>query len=412
MYVAGCLNHVLVIVLDSVEGFDDVVVVVVEHERCDDVAVDVLEGGVALDVLLHRLPDRPRPRFDALLLPRFVERREYLVGHVQTRSHIHCEAPPEENRCATRHGYYATPDLVITDHINRSGERSGMFESLPTGVLFGAVGLGLLHGAEPGHGWPVAATYALEKPNKWLSGFAASLVLGVGHLVSSLAVVAAFFVLKSSAGIESAWWLDYLAGGLLILLGVHEYRSGHSHDHEHDHGTDDHEHDHGTDDHEHDHGTDDHEHTQGHLEHLDESHQAHRHAEHGHDDGGGGDAGLLARVRGVIPLDGGGHSHDDEPLADAADRGLWSIAGTAFVLGFAHEEEFEIIGLCAGSSLCLELMTAYALAVVVGIVALTLSLVAGYERYENRVQEWAEHFPTISAVVLVTMGLGFVFGVL
>jgi len=57
-------------------------------------------------------------------------------------------------------------------------------------------------------------------------------------------------------------------------------------------------------------------------------------------------------------------------------------------------------------------MTAYALAVVAGIVGLTLLLVAGYERYEERVERLAEHFPTISAVVLIAMGLGFVAGVL
>jgi nickel/cobalt exporter len=288
-----------------------------------------------------------------------------------------------------------------------------MFESLPTGVVLGAVGLGLLHGAEPGHGWPVAATYALEKPNKWLSGFAASFVLGVGHLVSSLAVVAAFFLVKSSVGVESAWWLDYLAGGLLILLGVHEFRSGHSHDHADGH---DHSHDH-ADGHDHSHRIgqveDRHrfpERGQSHREHepADTTHHEHCEGPHAHGDGDG----VLARIGALLPFGGGGHSHDDESLAEAADRGLWSIAGTAFVLGFAHEEEFEIIGLCAGSSLCLELMTAYALAVVVGIVALTLLLVAGYERYEDRVTRWADHFPTISAAVLVLMGVGFLTGVL
>jgi len=265
-----------------------------------------------------------------------------------------------------------------------------MFESLPTAALAGAVGLGLVHGAEPGHGWPVAATYALDRPNKWASGLAASTVLGVGHLISSLAVVGAFFVLKSGVGLGPTRWMDYVAGGLLILLGVREYYHGHSHGgHSHDHG-----------DHSHEHGD---EHSGEH------DHAHHGHDHHNHDDED--DAGILARIRGVLP--GSGHSHDqDDGLESAADEGIWSIAVTAFVLGFAHEEEFEIIALCAGSSLCLELMTAYALAVIVGIVGLTLLLVAGYERSEERVERLAEHFPTISAVVLVAMGLGFLAGVL
>ena len=271
-----------------------------------------------------------------------------------------------------------------------------MLESVPEAALVGAIGLGLLHGAEPGHGWPVAATYALDRSNKWLSGLAASTVLGVGHLLSSLAVVGVFFLAKSYADLGSMWWLDYVAGGLLILLGIREYRHGHSHSHG---GDDGHAHGHDGDEthpHNHDHRGERHGHSYDH---------SHDHAnEHDHSD-----EGLFARVKDALP---DGHSHDQNELEEAADRGIWSIAATAFVLGFAHEEEFEIIGLCAGSSACLELMTAYALAVVAGIVALTLLLVAGYERYEDRVSSLAEHFPTISAVVLVAMGLGFIFGVL
>jgi hypothetical protein len=203
-----------------------------------------------------------------------------------------------------------------------------------TASLFaGAVALGLVHGAEPGHGWPVAAAYALDRRRTWFHGFAASSLLGLGHLVSSVAVV------------------------LLIGLGIREYRHGHSHSHGHGDGEEE--------------------------------------AGHSHD----GDH---------------DHSHDhDHGLStdDVDEAGLWGIVTTAFVLGFAHEEEFEIIGLCLGSRYCLELMLVYALAVLVALVALTLLLVAGFERYGERVEGLAEHLPTVSAVVLVALGLGFIFGV-
>src|SRR6056297_2679035 len=63
-------------------------------------------------------------------------------------------------------------------------------------LAVGAVALGAVHGIEPGHGWPVAASYALDQTNKWLYGFAASFLLGFGHLVSSVAMVAVFFYAK------------------------------------------------------------------------------------------------------------------------------------------------------------------------------------------------------------------------
>ncbi len=65
------------------------------------------------------------------------------------------------------------------------------------GLVAGAVALGLVHGVEPGHGWRVAASYALDRANEWLYGFAASFVLGVGQPVSSIAMVVAFFWAKA-----------------------------------------------------------------------------------------------------------------------------------------------------------------------------------------------------------------------
>jgi ABC-type nickel/cobalt efflux system permease component RcnA len=295
------------------------------------------------------------------------------------------------------------------------------------GLVAGAVALGALHGVEPGHGWPVAATYALEQSNKWVSGLAASLILGVGHLISSLAVVGVFFLATDFFGVTQLGWLDYVAGGLLILLGVRELRGG-GHHHESSEGHDSHEHgerDHSHGEGEHDHSDDGRASEHDHHEHdahdrHDHSHTDHRHAhdadsEHDADDADSehdaDDTTLLARATSALPFGGHGHGHRHGSMDDAAERGLWGIASFAFLLGFAHEEEFEIIAICTGSSYCLELMLIYALTVVVGIVGLTLALVAGYHAFEERVERLSAYFPTISGVVLLGMGFGFLFGV-
>ncbi|MFB6149698.1 MAG: hypothetical protein ABEJ48_08540 [Halobacteriales archaeon] len=280
------------------------------------------------------------------------------------------------------------------------------------GLLIGAVALGAVHGIEPGHGWPVAASYALDQANKWVYGFAASFILGIGHLISSIAMVGVFFYAKGYFSLTQVnepiylGWNVFLggpvsvvAGGLLIALGIREYRHGHAHngrdaDHSHGHDADHHHgHDHGdSHDHEHD--------SNGHHEH---SHD-HSHA-HDHDEGGS-----IARLKRFVPLV-GGHAHSHSDLDDAADRGLLGIAWFAFLLGFAHEEEFEIIALCAGSSYCLELMSAYAITVIVGIVGLTMLLIAGYEHYEEKVEQYTPYLPAFSAAVLISMGIGFITGV-
>jgi len=290
------------------------------------------------------------------------------------------------------------------------------------GLLLGAVALGAVHGIEPGHGWPVAASYALDQPNKWLYGLAASLLLGVGHLVSSIAMVAVFFYAKAyfeltqvnspitiAGGIEIGGPVSLVAGVLLIALGVREYRHGHSHgDHGHSHG--DHDHADGTDGHDHADGTDT-EHAHG--KNAEHAHDRREHDSTGtHSSSGGrnhGDGGLRSRVKRFVPFV-GGHSHDHGDRDDVADRGLWGIAWFAFLLGFAHEEEFEIIALCAGSQHCLELMSAYALTVVLGIVTVTVLLIGGYEHYEETAERYTQYLPAFSAGVLVLMGAGFITG--
>jgi len=283
------------------------------------------------------------------------------------------------------------------------------------GLVAGAVLLGAVHGVEPGHGWPVAASYAIDQANKWVYGFAASFILGVGHLVSSIAMVGVFFYAKAYfdltrvnesitilGGVQIGGPVSLVAGVLLIVLGIREYTHGHSHGthgHDDDHGGHSHGDDHG---HSRDHGEG---HDHGH-EHSHDGDQSHSRDHDGHTHDGNG---LFARLKRFVPFV-GGHSHSHGDLDDAADRGLLGIAWFAFVLGFAHEEEFEIIALCAGSNYCLELMSAYAVTVVVGIVGLTMLLIAGYEQYEDEVETYTPYLPAFSAAVLVLMGLGFITG--
>ncbi|WP_435158873.1 hypothetical protein [Haladaptatus sp. DFWS20] len=318
-----------------------------------------------------------------------------------------------------------------------------MLHSEALSLLIGAVILGAVHGIEPGHGWPVAAAYALDQTNKWFYGFASSLILGVGHLISSLAMVAVFFYAKSYfnltqvnqpitifGGIQIGGPVSLVAGVLLILLGIREY-FGHSHGHSH---SDNHSHDGHSHDDEHSHEGD---HTHGHGRSHGNGHShedrhshgmmlltpenRHSHDEHAHHSNHGqeshehsehpeNNSGVLARLKGVFT--GGGHSHDHShgELDEAANRGLLGIAWFAFILGFAHEEEFEIIALCAGSSYCLELMSAYAITVILGIVGLTMLLVAGYTHYEDRVERYTPYLPLFSAAVLIIMGFGFISG--
>ncbi|AUX09448.1 ABC transporter permease [Halalkaliarchaeum desulfuricum] len=249
-------------------------------------------------------------------------------------------------------------------------------------LVVGVVVLGVLHGVLPDHGWPIAAAYALDRPRKWIQGTIAGLVLGIGHLISSVALVVAYFSVSRFAEFAEGPYMKPLAGTMLILLGVHEYLSDghgdHDHNHEHDHDHDhNHEHDH---DHNHDH---DHDHDQD-------------------------EPGPLARIRDRLPGGNGGHAHLDESHAEG---GLATLGTTALVLGFAHEEPLQILAICAGTEFCLELMLVYSGAVILAILAPTLLLIAGYQTHRERIEQYTPYLPTLTAVVLVLVGFAFVFGV-
>lgn len=220
-------------------------------------------------------------------------------------------------------------------------------------LIAGTAGLGLLHGIEPGHGWPVAAAWALARPARWRAGVLAATVLGVGHLISSIAVVVLFFTAKEFFDLGATRWLDWVAGGLLLLLAawqlfaVYGRNGGHHHHHHHHH-----------------------------------HHEATA-----------------------------GHTHAEEQGPPAPTTSLWALAVFAFTLGFAHEEEFQIIALCAGTEHCLSLMLIYAGAVVVGLIGLTLLSIAGLEHFGHRLEHAQRQLTLLSAVILAAMGIGFLAGI-
>ncbi len=281
------------------------------------------------------------------------------------------------------------------------------------GLVAAVVGLGVIHGVLPDHGWPIAATYALGFDAKWFRGTVAALILGIGHLISSIALVLAYFWVSAFADFAEGPYMKPLAGGLLILLGVYEYASGgHAHDHGHNH-EDGEEHNHDT---EHSHHPDQDD-QDGDQHNTHEHNDSHDHDDHGesHDDHGlghthahghthDGAAGWLGKLRSLLP-GGGGHAHLTE---EHAEQGLYTLGVTALLLGFAHEEPVQILAICAGTELCLELMLIYSIAVIGAILAPTLLLIAGYEHYRERIERFTPYLPTLTAVVLVIVGSWFV----
>lgn len=241
--------------------------------------------------------------------------------------------------------------------------------ALGSGVLVGVLALGLFHGLEPGHAWPVAGIYALNQRRKWLTGLAGGLLLSVAHILASSALVLLFILVSTQ--IDLSGFTALIRGGagvLLLYLGYRLYTHGHDHDHG-DHGD--------------------------HAHHEDDEHQH----EHGHDHGQG------------FAFDGDADDVSQSALSAfqiGENNGLLGFAGFAFLIGFAHEEQLALLSFCAGAGSCLALVLVYGLAVTISITTMVLLTVLAYNRVQARIENVDKYLPVLSAVILWTIGGVFV----
>jgi len=221
-------------------------------------------------------------------------------------------------------------------------------------AYIGVTVLGLLHGLEPGHGWPVAVLYSVKKKNSVVSAILSAGVIGTGHLISSVAVVAAY-VLLSTALDFNAPWIKYLAAGLLLAMAFKLFM----------------------------------EKTDGLVKQHGHIHEDHPEIEHEHEHEHPGE---------------GRHNHVHKHITGIA-LSLWGLASFAFVLGFAHEEEFALLAMVAGGINAWVLMISYAVAVILGLVAVTVGCVKVYEQLKSRLTRYERYVPKISAVILTIMAV-------
>ncbi|HBR18420.1 MAG TPA: hypothetical protein DD725_12650 [Deltaproteobacteria bacterium] len=184
-------------------------------------------------------------------------------------------------------------------------------------IYLGVILIGLVHGLEPGHGWPVAALYSLRQEKKLIFALISSLLLSFFHFISSIAVVIIFILVNKQFDLSSSPLIRVLGAMLLFYMAYRLW------------------------------------------------------TEHGH------------------------HTEEKKKV-----KNLKEIVMFAFVLGFAHEEEFALLAFCLNNVNCLLMMASYALAVTFSLVSVTLLAVYGYERIKHKVEGYEHYLPKISAVIL------------
>jgi len=221
-------------------------------------------------------------------------------------------------------------------------------------ALIGVVMIGLLHGLEPGHGWPVAMLYSVRKKSSTFSAIMSSSVIGMGHLISSIVVVIAYVLLNKWLNFEAPW-LKYVAAGVLLLLAIKLWLEK-SDGMEKQHG------------------------------HIHENNPEIEH-EHEHEHPGQG--------RHIHP-----HKH-----SLGVTLSLWGLATFAFILGFAHEEEFALLALVASGINAWVLMISYGVAVLLGLIVITIASVKIYKILQPKLMRFEKYVPKVSAGLLVIMAI-------
>ncbi|MCW4044378.1 MAG: nickel/cobalt transporter [Candidatus Bathyarchaeota archaeon] len=223
-------------------------------------------------------------------------------------------------------------------------------------ALIGVIAIGLLHGLEPGHGWPIALLYAARTTKPTIYAFISSGVISLFHFISSITVVVIYVVASSLIDFTSPI-LKYISFAALVLLAIKLFTEKVESELESQHG-----------------------HFHDNAEELQHEHE-HEHPE----------TGFHAHM----------HFHPKR-----TNLNLWKIASCAFLLGFAHEEEFALLALVVGGVNPLLLMVAYGLAVTAGLVGITVLGVKMYEKLKAKISRYEKYIPKISGIVLLTLAFG------
>ena len=238
-----------------------------------------------------------------------------------------------------------------------------------SGVLVGVIAMGLFHGLEPGHAWPVAGIYALNQRRKWLTGLVGGLLLSIAHILASSALVLVFILVSTQIDLSPFTTLIRAGAGVLLLyLGYRLYTHGHDHDHS---------------------GHSYHESTDNHADGAEGAHDS----SYEDDQGFAFDADAADVSQSALSA-----------FQVGENNGLLGFAGFAFLVGFAHEEQLVLLSFCAGAGNCLTLVLVYGVAVTVSITTMVLLTVLAYNQVQERVENVDEYLPLASAVILWVIG--------
>ena len=220
-------------------------------------------------------------------------------------------------------------------------------------VLASTITFGLFHGVNPSHGWPIATLYSMRSKRPFVSGFISSSILAGAHFVSSIIVVLAYILVSTLIEIPQIY-LHYGAAIGLGILAIIFWKEK----------------------------SEDYVKTQhGHL--------------HNHDFGLKYDA---------------SHEHIHQIRKSPS---LKSMTGLAFILGFAHEEEFVILAIAAGSGgNPLTIMIAYASSVAVALIGITLLSLKVFKHFQHKIMYFSKYLPKITSILIAFMALGFAIGLL
>lgn len=218
--------------------------------------------------------------------------------------------------------------------------------------------MGLLHGLEPSHDWPVAFLYSSRTKRPLFYGFISSSIISLFHFISSITVVLLYILVSSFITFPSQI-MKYLAGAVLTALALRfffekvddENESQHEHLHENIEEEIEHEH-----------------------EHPDIGKHTHR------------------------------HKH-----AKKVKLTLLGIATFAFLIGFAHEEEFALLALTVGGIDPLLLMTCYATSITTSLIGITLIAIKTYQKLKSNIKHYRKYIPKISATILLLIAITLIF---
>ncbi len=86
-------------------------------------------------------------------------------------------------------------------------------------IFIFVISIGIVHGLEPAHGWPIALLYSSERTNYYKASFLSSSIIAIANVISNIIIIF-IFILSSFFLQMEKYMMNIIALAILMIMAI------------------------------------------------------------------------------------------------------------------------------------------------------------------------------------------------